>query len=708
MIISAGVENLTSWERKLLYMCNARPTINTRALFSDATNDYRCPAEPMPGDTVKIRLRTGRYNVDKAYIYVNNVEYPMTKIKAVGVFDYYEAEIKVNNDKLYYYFKVETGKVVCYYNQIGAIKELNTYYNFQIMPGFKKPDWAKGAVMYQIFVDRFYNGDKSNDVLDDEYNYIGEHVCQVKDWNKYPAQMGIREFYGGDLKGVLDKLDYLEGLGIEVIYFNPLFVSPSNHKYDIQDYDYIDPHFGVIVDDEGKVLKEGDTDNTHATRYINRVTRKSNLEASNEFFAKVVQEIHARGMKVIIDGVFNHCGSFNKWLDKEHIYRDSTDEYAPGAFERYESPYHNFFKFYSNQWPDNNSYDGWWGHDTLPKLNYEGSKELEEYILSIGRKWVSAPYNVDGWRLDVAADLGYSPEYNHYFWKRFREEVKKANPDAIILAEHYGDSYEWLQGDQWDTIMNYDAFMEPVTWFLTGMEKHSDEFQAEWYGNGDKFFRTMEHNMSKFQRQSLDVAMNELSNHDHSRFLTRTNSTVGRIATKGAKAANENVEKCILREAVVMQMTWPGAPTVYYGDEAGMVGWTDPDNRRSYPWGKQDWELIEFHKDMIRIHKKYECFRSGSYKSIASGSHWICYGRFNKKLQAVILINNRRETLTVDLPIWQIGILENACLKRVIQTTQSTYNVGEVMERAEDGILHVTVGPQTASVYIAAKNVEEN
>ena len=359
-------------------------------------------------------------------------------------------------------------------------------------------------------------------------------------------------------------------------------------------------------------------------------------------------------------------------------------------------------------WPYNKNYEGWWGHDTLPKLNYEGSKELYDYILRIGKKWVSAPYNVDGWRLDVAADLGHSIGVNHQFWKDFRKSVKKANPEAIILAEHYGDPSSWMRGDQWDTVMNYDAFMEPITWFLTGMEKHSDEFQAEWYGNGDKFFRTMEHNMSKFQRQSLDVAMNELSNHDHSRFLTRTNRTVGRIATKGAKAANENVEKCILREAVVMQMTWPGAPTVYYGDEAGMVGWTDPDNRRSYPWGKQDWELIEFHKDMIRIHKKYECFRSGSYKSIASGSHWICYGRFNKKLQAVILINNRREMLTVDLPIWQIGILENACLKRVIQTTQSTYNVGEVMERAENGILHVTVGPQTASVYIAAKNVEEN
>ena len=118
-----------------------------------------------------------------------------------------------------------------------------------------------------------------------------EHVCQVKDWNKYPAQMGIREFYGGDLQGVLDKLDYLQDLGVEVIYFNPLFVSPSNHKYDIQDYDYIDPHFGKIVEDEGELLRPGDNDNTHATRYINRVTRKANLEASNEFFAKVVEKI---------------------------------------------------------------------------------------------------------------------------------------------------------------------------------------------------------------------------------------------------------------------------------------------------------------------------------------------------------------------------------------------------------------------------------
>ena len=703
-IDTMDLERLRRTEYNQQYIAAMRPVFNRRALFTDTSAEYVIPEEPACFSEVTIRFRTARNNVDRVFLVCGGQKHLMVRVESKNDFDYYAYVMRLDDQKVSYYFEVQTGRITGIFDMRGLVQEVNEYYDFIIIPGFHTPDWAKGAVMYQIYTDRFCNGDSSNDVLTNEYCYIGEPVHRVEDWGRYPAQMDVREFYGGDLQGVLDKMDYLQDLGVEVIYFNPLFVSPSNHKYDIQDYDYIDPHFAVIKKDDGELLKEDEKENKKASRYICRVTSKENLEASNEYFAELVKEIHARGMKVILDGVFNHCGSFNKWLDRECIY-EGQKGYEPGAYVSESSPYHDFFGFTGGVWPYNKNYEGWWGHDTLPKLNYEGSKELYDYILRIGKKWVSAPYNVDGWRLDVAADLGHSIGVNHQFWKDFRKSVKKANPEAIILAEHYGDPSSWMRGDQWDTVMNYDAFMEPITWFLTGMEKHSDEFQAEWYGNGDKFFRTMEHNMSKFQRQSLDVAMNELSNHDHSRFLTRTNSTVGRIATKGAKAANENVEKCILREAVVMQMTWPGAPTVYYGDEAGMVGWTDPDNRRSYPWGKQDWELIEFHKDMIRIHKKYECFRSGSYKSIASGSHWICYGRFNKKLQAVILINNRRDTLTVDLPIWQIGILENACLKRVIQTTQSTYNVGEVMERAEDGILHVTVGPQTASVYIAAKNV---
>ena len=183
-------------------------------------------------------------------------------------------------------------------------------------------------------MDRFFNGDTSNDVETDEYFYIGEGTEKVEDWNKYPAQMGVREFYGGDIAGVWQKLDYLQDLGVEVIYFNPIFVSPSNHKYDIQDYDYIDPHIGKIVKDEGELLKRSEQGNLmcdpehpnkNASRYICRVTDKENLEASNQFFADFVEEAHKRGMKVILDGVFNHCGSFNKWLDRECIYED-----APG------------------------------------------------------------------------------------------------------------------------------------------------------------------------------------------------------------------------------------------------------------------------------------------------------------------------------------------------------------------------------------------
>ncbi len=689
---------MSEWQKKIFYMSNVRPILKTRALFSDATKDYRSPEEPQAGDTVTIRLRTGRYNVDKAYLYVNNEEHLMYRIKSDKMFDYYEAQIKVGTEKLFYYFKVEAGKVVCYYNQIGAIKDLNPYYNFQIMPGFKTPHWVRGAVMYQIFVDRFYDGDKTNNVLDNEYSYIGEHVTEVKDWNKYPANVGIREFYGGDLQGVLDKLDYLCDLGVEVIYFNPLFVSPSNHKYDIQDYDYIDPHFGKIVSDKGELLVDGDNDNTHATRYIDRVTNKKNLEASNEFFAHVVEEVHKRGIKVIIDGVFNHCGSFNKWLDKEHIYSTSTEEYSAGAYASYDSPYHNFFKFYGNQWPDNNSYDGWWGHDTLPKLNYEESAELEDYILKIAAKWVLPPYNVDGWRLDVAADLGYSREYNHEFWRKFRKAVKDANPDAVILAENYGDSYDWLQGDQWDTIMNYDAFMEPVTWFLTGMEKHSDGKKEDSYGNPDYFFGAMHHNMSRMGGQSYAISMNELSNHDHSRFLTRTNHVVGRVENLGPEAANNNVNKAVFMEAVVMQMTWPGAPTVYYGDEAGVCGFTDPDNRRTYPWGHEDKLLIDFHKAVIRMHKENPVLRYGSYKQLYSAHNVIAYGRFQGDDVVIVVVNNNDDEVRARIPAWETGLWFDDDVEQIMVTYEEGFSTDHQGYRLVDGFLDIGLRKTSAVV----------
>ena len=682
--------------------------MNKNALFCDGTSDYVIPAEPGIHEKVRLRFRTARDDAQEVCLISGGEALQMQKISSGEVFDYYETKVQLTDTMFVYYFRIKSESEELCYHRCGVSEHPVEYYNFRIMPGFSTPAWAKGAVMYQIFVDRFCNGDPSNDVEDGEYVYIGEPVCKVKDWNEFPAAMDIRRFHGGDLQGVLDKLDYLEELGVEVIYFNPLFVSPSNHKYDIQDYDYIDPHYGVIIEDGGEVLPEGEKDNTRATKYQKRTGDIRNLEASNRLFAKLVEEMHTRGMRVILDGVFNHCGSFNKWMDRERIY-EPQPEYEKGAYVSAQSPYRDFFHFFDEReeaWPYNKNYDGWWGHDTLPKLNYEDSPTLEEYILNIGKKWVSPPYNADGWRLDVAADLGYSNEYNHIFWENFRKAVKSANPQALILAEHYGDPGEWLQGDEWDSVMNYDAFMEPLTWFLTGMEKHSDERRTDLWGNADNFVNTMNHFMASMLTPSLQVAMNELSNHDHSRFLTRTNHIAGRVAQLGSKAAEEGINLAVMREAVAVQMTWVGAPTVYYGDEAGVCGFTDPDSRRTYPWGRENRELVEFHKEMIRIHKREKPLRTGSLKMLSWSSNVLAYARFQEGEQIIVVLNNSKELKEVTIPVWQAEVPMKGKMERLMYSWEKSYTTERDIYLVEDGETVVNMGKHSVLIMKPVREMQ--
>lgn len=705
MDINIPFYKMSKAQKTQLYMDNLTVIFNPQALFSDGTAFYRNPSEPDCFEEVHLRFRTGRENVDGVILVFDEQRYTMQKVANDKMFDYYEYTVKLGDSRVEYYFEVHSGHMVCYFNSVGVCSSVENYYNFSITPSFQTPDWAKGAIIYQIFVDRFYNGDRSNDVETDEYFYIGEGTHKNSDWMKYPREMDVREFYGGDIAGVMKKLDYLQDLGVEAIYLNPIFVSPSNHKYDIQDYDYIDPHFGRIVKNDGEnlqrdengnlIIHDPEHPNKDATRYICRVTDKENLEASNQLFIEFVEEVHRRGMKVILDGVFNHCGSFNKWLDRECIYEDAPG-YEKGAFVSKDSPYRTFFKFREDTWPYNVNYDGWWGHDTLPKLNYEESPKLYEYIMRIARKWVSPPYNVDGWRLDVAADLGQTAEYNHHFWHEFRRNVKEANPNAIVLAEHYGDPTEWLKGDQWDTVMNYDAFMEPLTWFLTGVEKHSDEYRGDLIGNADAFFGSMRHYMTRFNTQSLQVAMNELSNHDHSRFLTRTNHQVGRISSRGADAANEGVNKNLFRMAVLMQMTWPGAPTIYYGDEAGLCGWTDPDSRRAYPWGHEDEELIQYHKELIRIHKEHQVLRTGSILFLFGEYQCISYGRFDDNEHIVVAINISQDTRHMEIPVWRLGMTQPTRMARVILTDAGGFSIETKVYPVQSGKLILDCPPETA------------
>ena len=294
--------------------------------------------------------------------------------------------------------------------------------------------------------------------------------------------------------------------------------------------------------------------------------------------------------------------------------------------------------------------------------------------------------------------MGYSNEYNHMFWRRFRKEIKSVNPEVLILAEHYGDPAEWLQGDEWDSVMNYDAFMEPLTWFLTGMEKHSDERRADLWGNADNFVNTMNHFMASMMTPSLQVAMNELSNHDHSRFLTRTNHIVGRVGELGTKAAEEGVNHAVMREAVAVQMTWPGAPTIYYGDEVGLCGFTDPDNRRPFPWGREDKEMLAYHREMIRIHKQERPLKTGSLKMLHWENNILAYGRFQEEEQIIVVLNNSKELREVTVPVWQAEVPEKGRMIRLMYSYENGFTTESDEYIVEDGEVVLNMGRHSVIV----------
>lgn len=677
--------------------------IALRMFFCGETQEFRSPEEPNPGDetTIRLRVELGR-DVQAQVIFSTGERQQMVLARTDELFSYYEATFTCPDEPISYRIKITCDEGVAIYQRFGATwadadNEIDPRYDFRILPGFHTPQWSKGSVQYQIFVDRFCNLDPTNDVVEAEYSYGGERVKGTFDWDAPIANDDYRCFRGGDLAGVLAKLDYLQSIGVETIYLNPIFVSPSCHKYDIQDYYHIDPHYGVIVDDmEDGELGEGDENDAHAKRYIRRVTSEENLKASDALFERLCREMHRRGMRIIIDGVFNHTGSFNRWLDAARVY-GGADAEVKGAYFDTESPWRAYYRFREDR-PES-PYDSWCGFETLPKLYYEESEQLQQEIVNVARHWVQPPYSVDGWRLDVAADLGYSEEFNHKFWRRFREGVKEVNPDCVLIAEHYGASQAWLDGTQWDTLMNYDAFMEPLSFFLTGVEKHSDYKRNDLYQNGDEFFESIFKAMCDYSWSSLACSMNQLSNHDHSRFLTRTNGMAGRMESRGQQAASEGIDKSVMREAVIVQMTWPGSPTLYYGDEAGLVGWTDPDNRRTYPWGHEDQSMIAFHRELAAMRLEHESLRMGELVALGCGYGWIAFGRFTPDDAVVTLVNNAETAHTVSIRVRDLGIRDGEVAHVLIKSDHEDFYVEEKrLGKVHFGHIQLTLGPRTALV----------
>ncbi len=415
---------------------------------------------------------------------------------------------------------------------------------------FATPNWVKDAVFYQIFPERFSNGDASNDPQG------------TVAWTSKPDNFN---YFGGDLKGVLQKLPHLKSLGVNAIYLNPIFEADSNHKYNTTNYLKIDPSFG----DEA-------------------------------LFKTVLSTCHSNGIKVIIDGVFNHTG------DKSTYFQDAMKN-GPS------SKYWNWYKIYGFpvvQSPKPN-YDSWWGFGSLPKLMVAQNPEVANYLIdSVVDKWTRA--GIDGWRLDVPNEVPSDD-----FWRRFRNKVKGINPNAYICGEIWEDASHWLQGDQFDAVMNY-VFRKNVLDFFAHDSITVDQFDSSMQGLRERYAAS-----------ATSVMFNLLGSHDTARAL---------------QECGNNANK--LKLSVLFQMTYPGAPVIYYGDEIGMTGGMDPDCRRPMAWTNVNSNLFTYYKTLVAARNKYSALRTGDWKTvIRHNDHGqMVYLRSDASSKCLVFINKLNES----------------------------------------------------------------
>lgn len=413
------------------------------------------------------------------------------------------------------------------------------------------PDWAKNAVFYQIFPERFANGDRANDPKGAE------------PWGATPT---FDNFMGGDLDGVTQKLPYLKELGVNALYFNPIFAASSNHKYNTRDYMHVDPAFG------------GDA-----------------------AFSRMLKAAHGLGMKVVLDGVFNHTG------DDSPLFQDCV---AKGE----KSPYWNWYTIWGfpvTTTPKPN-YNAWWGFGTLPQLRAAANPEVQKYLYSVEEHWLRQ--GIDGWRLDVPNEIDSDD-----FWRTFRKKARAINPEAYIVGEIWEDADRWLQGDQFDSVMNY-------VW-----RKHMLGFFAHGTMNVDQFDWGLEALRKKYAPEVTGAMFNILGSHDVPRFLTEAGGDVSK-----------------LKLAVLFQMTYPGAPVVYYGDEIGMQGGKDPDNRRAFEWteSRQNRDLLGFYRKLIALRNAHPVLRTGTFRSIRRHNDLGLFGYVRElgKDKVAVLVNNSGES----------------------------------------------------------------
>lgn len=514
-----------------------------------------------------IRLRTAKNDMSEVniiygvkYDWEHKQKHAMKKVLTDQYYDYYQYEIVQKDSRLGYYFELVSNGKTLYYTEAGMVKKFNdelAYCYFFQYPFInsndihKEPSWIHDMVFYEIFVERFSNGDKKNS------------PPNISDWKDAPTP---KSFFGGDLKGIIDKMDYLCELGINAVYLTPIFKAPSNHKYDIVDFYEIDPYFG-----NKEILKE------------------------------LVDKAHEKGIKIVLDAVFNHCSDkFPPFADvvekgKKSIYYNWF--YIDGELVKKDPPNYTMFGFVSS----------------MPKFNTNNAS-VREYLLNAVRYW-TREIGIDGWRLDV------SDEIDHVFWRDFRKVVKEINPEAIIIGENWHDAYPWLMGDQFDSIMNYSVTRLCVQYFA------KREITAK------VFEQKLSTYLMRYPDQVNDAMLNLLDSHDTERFLY---------------SAGENKE--ILMIAAAFLFAYKGMPCTYYGTEIGITGNYDPGCRKTFDWNKEHWDrkLYELYKKLIQIRKSEKALKQGNVEFQSTDQLFVMKRTYeNEQIAIIINATEQEQELTI-------------------------------------------------------------
>ena len=654
------------------------PVVDATDLFSDQGPMFDSNPEPAPDSAVTLTLRAAHNNVTSASIVYYDVATGATtwlsmrniSTDPTGQFDYWQGTISnVGGSELRYWFQINDGTATVWYNQAGVSSTEPTATNadnFFIIPGFTTPDWMKNGVGYEIFVDRFYDGDPSTNIFTDEYSYGGcetEQHSWTSGYTSVVANQGSacnsEVFFGGDLVGIQDTLSYIkQTLGANILYLTPIFESPTNHGYDTANYYEVSPEFGTNADLENLI-------------------------------AAIHSSSNGPEGYIILDGVFNHTGDTNCWFGKYTYWNETCN--VVGAYQSQSSPYYDYYTFQS--WPTEYSdFLGVCGTSnsgicSMPKLNYgsTGSPVREQIYgssTSVMQTYLEPPYSIDGWRLDSAQYIdangnGGSDATNHQIMQQMRAAVTAINPNAEILGEYWGDASAWLDdGTEWDSAMNYNGFTNPVSEWICGVDEMDNSNSID----TSQFAAWMWDTRADLPWNVQEVMTNELGAQDTPRFAQRCAWTNGWGTYLG----------------LFMQFTYVGTPMIYYGDEYGMMGGADPDNRRTFDWADATTANpgVALTQKLIGIRREYAAMRTGSFIPLVPDITGDLYGtsgiyafaRVDQNHRLVVVLNNTSSTQTVEIPVWLAGDGVGSTVTDLISGTQYT-----VADSGGRGYVDVTV-----------------